>query len=358
MRVVAIGAAAAVAIGAAFEVGPFAADATDQPRPGRPQGAEATVSTRTVVLRPERTRIEAVGTAEAIRSVTLHPVASGEVISVGFEPNMRVERGQVILQLDQRRERLAVDLAATRVADAQRRLDRYERTVDSGAVPKSTVDEARTALELARLEQAQAEVALDDRTVLAPFSGHVGAADVETGDRIGPADTITTLDDRSALLVDFPVPETLITRLAPGDTVSVAPWSDRDVPMAGEIVELGSRVDPETRSFRVRARIENRDDLLRPGMSFAVVIDLVTDRYPAVPEIAVQWGADGAHVWAVREGAAALVPVRIVQRQEGMVLVDADLDAGEPVVVRGIQQVREGRPVTVGGGADQAAGGT
>ena len=85
----------------------------------------------------------------------------------------------------------------------------------------------------------------------------------------------------------------------------------------------------------------------RPGMSFAVTLDVHGKRYPLVPEISVRYGTDGAFVWVVREDAAVRVPVRIVERQEAAVLVDAALEEGEAVVVEGIQRLRPGLPVRV-----------
>jgi multidrug efflux pump subunit AcrA (membrane-fusion protein) len=66
-----------------------------------------------------------------------------------------------------------------------------------------------------------------------------------------------------------------------------------------------------------------------------------------VPELALQWGRDGAHVWVVRDGQALQVPVRLVRRLDGSVLVDGALQPGEPVVVEGVQRLRPGRAVSV-----------
>ena len=132
-----------------------------------------------------------------------------------------------------------------------------------------------------------------------------------------------------------------------GHPVEVATWAARDQPIPGEIVELGSRIDPVSRSFTARARVANAGDEFRPGMSFAVTLDVRGSRYPLVPEIAVRYGTNGAFVWVVREGAATRVPVRIVERQEATVLVDAALEDGEPVVVEGIQRLRPGLAVDV-----------
>ena len=125
-------------------------------------------------MRAERTRIKAVGTAMANRSVTLHPAAAGEVAAIHFSPDQKVSKGSVLLELDSRREKLAVDLARVRVRNARQALSRYERTVDSGAVAGSTVSDARDALEEAEIALRQTELALHDRRVLAPFDGFTG----------------------------------------------------------------------------------------------------------------------------------------------------------------------------------------
>ena len=325
-----------------------------QGRPGGPAAGgggggdrAATVLVEAVELRAERTRIKAVGTARANRSVTLHPAAAGEVATVRFAPDRKVGKGSVLLELDSRREKLAVDLARVRVRNARQHLSRYERSAGSGAYAESTVTDARSALEEAEIALRQAEVALNDRRVVAPFDGFTGLTGIEVGDRIGTGDAITTLDDRASLLVGFSVPEMFLGRIGKGHPVEVATWAARDRAIPGEIVDLGSRIDPVSRSFTARARVANAGDAYRPGMSFAVTLDVHGSSHPLVPEIAVRYGTEGAYVWVVRDGAAARVPVRIVQRQEATVLVDAALEEGEPVVVEGIQRLRPDLPVRV-----------
>jgi hypothetical protein len=76
-----------------------------------------------------------------------------------------------------------------------------------------------------------------------------------------------------------------------------------------------------------------------------VNLDLEGRPYPVVPEVSLQWGGDGSYVWAVRDGRARSIPVSIVQRVQGRVLVDAGLAEGETVVTEGVQSMREGLPV-------------
>jgi len=298
-----------------------------------------------VLMRPETARLEAVGTSRAIRSVIIHPASAGEVVAVNFKADEWVRSGKVLVELDARDERLSLELAAAREAEAERVLNRYLNTQGSGAVPPSQVDAARTALEVARIERSRAEVALADRSVKAPFPGYVGLTEVDVGDRVNPDSEITSLDDRSALLVSFEVPEQLLGRLAVGDEVRVQTWTGRNDGSPGQITDLASRIDPVSRTFDARARVPNPDDRLRPGMSFRVELELEGEVYPVVPEIAVQWGGDGAYVWTVEDGAAQRVAVSIVQRQSDLVLVEANLDEADRVVVEGIQRMREGLQV-------------
>lgn len=307
-----------------------------------PVEREVRVLVQPLQLSSARTEVEAVGTSRAVRSITVHPATSGEVVAVNFEPGQYVEKGDVLVELDQRDERLAVELAKVRLADAERLHDRYVRAGDSGAVLPTTLDEARAAVESARIELNRAQVALDYRTITAPFSGYVGITDVDAGDRINPETAITTLDDRSALLVSFELPETLIANLEVGDDVAIATWNSREPAGYGYIVDIGSRIDPVSRTFVARARVDNEADALRPGMSFRVNMALEGRRYPVVPETGVQWGADGAYIWTVVNGQGRRVPVEIVQRQQGQVLVDADITEGELVVVEGTQRMRPG----------------
>ncbi|HZD53341.1 MAG TPA: efflux RND transporter periplasmic adaptor subunit [Woeseiaceae bacterium] len=295
----------------------------------------------------EHTRVEAVGTSRAVQSIVLHPAVSGEVVAVDFEPGQAVAKGDVLVALDQRDEELAVRLAEVRLHDAERLYERYQRTGDSGAVLPTTLDAARTAVESARIELDRARIALDYRTIEAPFAGFVGITDIDPGDRVNADTQITTLDDRSSLLVSFDVPESLIDRVAVNDEVAVATWNSREPRAYGEIVDIGSRIDPVTRTFEARALVENREDDLRPGMSFRVTMTLPGIPYPVVPETGVQWGADGAYIWSVADRRARRVPVSIVQRRQGQVLVEApELVEGDLIVVEGIQRLRDGIEVS------------
>lgn len=315
----------------------------DTPPPAGDKAAP--VLTHEVQWQSRATLVEAVGTSRALQSVTLYPEVSGEVDAVLFKTGEQVEAGQPLVRLDARDQQLALELAEVELADAERLYSRYKRSEGAGAVTESTLDEAKSAVDRARIALERARVNLTYRTISAPFSGHLGITELDTGARVDPSTPVTSLDDRSELLVTFTVPEVFYGQVEPGQLLELATWNNGSERNRGEVIEVDSRVDPQTRSFTVRARVPNPEDRLRPGMSFRVKLQLAGDEYPLIPEVALQWGGDGAYLWAIQDGRAQRVAATIVQRLAGQILVDARLPQGSIIVTEGVQRLREGQLV-------------
>lgn len=303
------------------------------------------VVTEVVEWLPRKVNIQAVGTSRAVKSVTLYPEVSGEVVEVSAAAGEKVKAGQTIVRLDDRDERLAVKIASVDLDDANKLLSRYQRTRSSGTVTESALDDARSAVERARLNLDRARVALDYRSIEAPFDGYIGITNLDPGARVDTATAITTIDDRSKLLVTFQVPELFMGQIQQGQEIAVATWANGSPQHQGHLVDIDSRINPETRTFAARALVDNTQDLLRPGMSFRISLALEAGRYPLIPEVALQWGNDGAFVWGVEEGKVRRISATVVQRVQGAILVESDLPEGIQVVTEGTQRMREGLSV-------------
>ena len=319
--------------------------------PAERRSAPVKVITQPVQITANDRTFRAVGTGRARLSVWIYPSVSEEVSGVFFEAQQRVRMGDILIQLDDREERLAVKLARVQAKDARSLLSRYELAVKEGGVPESEVDAARAAFEGAELALEQAWLALETRQVKAPFDGIVGIPAVDPGDRVGPETLITGLDDRGILFVDFEIPEALAGALQASDgqhheiTAITPAYPSRR--FTGRISALASRVDPVRRTLTARASIDNSDDLLRPGMSFETAWNIPGDDHATVPEIAVQWGRDGSYVWLIRDGVAERTPARVIARKAGRVLLDGPVGGGDQVVVQGVQRLRPNQPVEV-----------
>ncbi|MGF1500852.1 MAG: efflux RND transporter periplasmic adaptor subunit [Paracoccaceae bacterium] len=318
-------------------------------RPGVP------VIVAPVRLARDDIELDVVGTGRAQRSVTLRNEASGKVVEMALAPNRRFAEGDVLLRLEDADERLALSLAETRLAEANRVAERFDRLQDRAVASTARLDEVRTAAEVARLEVARAREALADRTLRAPFDGVSGLPDIEPGDWIDSDVEIASFDDRSVILVEFDLPEAVLARVREGLAVEARTPAFADRVFEGEVAALDSRVDPASRTARVRVAIRNDEDLLRPGASFTIALRLPGGAYPTVPELAIQFARGGLHVWRVSADAAERVPVRMIRRRAGDVLVDGDLALGDAVVVEGTQRLSPGRAVTIQGGAPEPA---
>jgi len=166
------------------------------------------------------------------------------------------------------------------------------------------------------------------------------------GERVSETTPITSLDDRSVIIVEFDVPETYLKQLARSQKITATTHGFRGQELEGEITQINSRIETATRSVRVRAMLRNTEDQLRAGMSFNISMTLEGGEYPTIPELSLLWERDGAYVWRIAQGKAERVTVALVKRLQGRVLVDGDLAPGQLVVVEGTQRLRPGREVS------------
>jgi membrane fusion protein (multidrug efflux system) len=298
-----------------------------------------------VRMLPEVLEIEAIGSARAATSAEIYPETAGRVTQVLFAAGDFVREGAPLLRLDSRQEQLAVDAARVDVREADQLLGRYRRIQDTGAISESQIEAGETALASARVALEQAQTALADRVVRAPFSGHVGLTEIDRGDRVNDSTPITRIDQRGTLFVDFSAPEAVFNALRPGQVVQVTPFSDPARMIDARVVTTDSSISQDSRDFIVRTSIANTDDRLRPGMSFRVVFTRNGETRAVVPEQAIVWGGEGSHLFVVRDGKASRVPVTITARREGLVFVDGRVSGSDRVIVQGVQKVREGQDI-------------
>ncbi|SNY41718.1 RND family efflux transporter, MFP subunit [Arsukibacterium tuosuense] len=312
---------------------------------GRGEGRAAQVISMPVEFERVSNRIEAVGSAEAVQSVVIYPAVADKVTAINFIPGQKVQRGDILLELDARRQRVAVDRARIQLADAERTVERLTTSRRQGAIAQSELDDAITARDLINVALTEAETELEDRTVRAPFAGVVGLTDVEVGDRITLQTAITTLDNREQLLINFRAPETALAMLQQQPELTLQPWQGAAINLQAEISQVDSRIDDVNRTIRVRALLDNSADRYRPGMSFRVKLEVRGEAYAVIPEAALLWGATGAYVWLELDNKAKKVDVQIKQRLSGRLLVSAELNEGDMLITEGVQSLRAGQPV-------------
>lgn len=305
-----------------------------------------------VVVQPVGTgtvndRLSALGTGEAIQSVTIMPQVSGTLSEIAIRSGDRITKGQVIARLENEEQRIARDQAQVALKSAEEKNQLYENL--KSAASRIDAFDAAIVLEGAKLALSSAELELKRRDIVSPIDGVAGIVTVNPGDNVTTATAIATVDDRSELLVDFWVPERFAPIIEVGQPLTATAVARPGKLYSGSVEAVDNRIDEASRTLRIRARIANENDDLRAGMAFNVTMAFEGERHPAVDPLSVQWDSKGSFVWRVAAGKAEKVPVRIIQRNPDAVLVEADLAEGDRVVTEGVQRVRAGRPVQVVG---------
>jgi len=303
-------------------------------------------------------RLQAIGTGRANATVTVTPYTSGRLTEFLVQSGAHVAAKQVIATLDSETEQIALERAKIARDAARAKVDRLVALRRSNAATAVQLTDAEIELRNAELAVHDAEVALDRRSVVAPIAGIVGILPIEAGNYVTSQSSIATIDDRSSILIDFWVPERFAAAVKIGGELSATPLANAKEVFAGAVSAIDNRVDDKSRTLWVQAKIANPADSLRAGMSFQVTMRFPGDTYPAVSPLAIQWGTDGAFVWAVSDGKARRVPVRIVQRNTENVLVEAALAGGDQIVTEGVQSVREGDALRIAGAEQKQAEGS
>lgn len=327
--------------------------ATEEAPRGANPGRRGQGRSTTVVLAPLEDRaytlvLRTVGSAVSLRRSEVVATEAGEVVETALQANKAVQKGDVLLRLDDRTEQLALEIAQANRDQAQATVTRYQGLHQNGSavVTDVALSEAEVALRLAEANVGLAEVALENRTVVAPISGRLGLSDVHVGDRLTNGETIVTIDDTTTLLATFEVPERSIGLLAEGKPVLVTTPTYTGRVFEGRVTAFDSRLDSVTRSATVEAEIDNADGLLLSGMTFAIRMTEETAPLPVVPATAITWDRAGAGIWVAEEGRTTRTPVTIRYRDGDQVWIETDAPVGAQIVTEGAAKLRDGAQVT------------
>lgn len=337
---------------------PAAAGAKDAPkaradrtqRRGRRRGnRQIRVVVAKVEMKTVGNRVAAVGTGRAFRSLTLSTNVSGVVEAVKFASGQQVKTGDPLIELEAESQRIALKLAQVNVDEAAATVKRYETLEARNAASGVQLEQARTKLAQARAELEAKQYALAQRTITAPFAGVLGITKLTKGDYVKEGTAIATIDDTSKLIVEFVVAESFASQIKLGQNVRALTPAILGVVFRGTVSAKDSRIDIASRTLRVEATLPNEQNRLIPGMTFSVSIRIEGAKMPSVPNLAVGWDREGAHVWVVdaKTKTVRRVAVRIRSRTARTASVEGKLAAGDQVVIEGVDSLRPGAKVTV-----------
>lgn len=326
--------------------------------PGGGRGGDRPVPVTTVRLQPESftDTLIAIGTVKARESVTVTAKVSEIVQTVHFDSGQEVGAGAALVTLSDRQQQAALSEARASADEADRLLRRQTELVQQQLIARAQVDNQRAARDAAQARVAQIRAQLADRVVRAPFSGVLGLRQVSPGALVTPGTPIATLDDISRVYVDFPLPESQLSRVGPGQRVDARAVAYPEQRFEGTVQTVDARIDPATRAVQVRADLPNPQRLLRPGMLINVEISGATRSALLLPEIAVTQVGRDSYVYRVgNDDAVEQVKVGLGSRSAGKVEIVEGLATGDRVVVDGTGKLKPGDRISEAGAKAAAA---
>ena len=346
--------------------------ATDQAAAlmGRPVPVQVTPTEE----RPMPIYLTALGTVTPYMSVTVKARVSGELMPVKFTEGQQVREGEIIMVIDPRPYKAALDQAKGNLAhdeallkNAKAEYARYKALYDAGVVSKETMEtDAATqgqyegAIEADKAAIEAAQLQLDWCSIKSPINGRIGLRLVDPGNIITANTTnLVIINQFEPIAVYFTLPENelpqVLHRLAAERRLPVDAYDRDDVQKIGSGVLLtaDNQIDTTTGTDKLKAVFENRDQSLFPNQF--VNIHLVLEDRPnalVVPSAAIQTGLQGSYVWVIDTDAsgkatARIQPVKVALAQGQVTIVDTGLTTGQNVVVDGADRLRPGQIVAV-----------
>ena len=297
--------------------------------------------------------LDGIGTLQAVHQVTVSPEVNGRVVRLMFDSGAAVKAGDPLVQLNDEPEQadLANFQALARLADLT--LSRSRKLATQQFSTQQTVDQNQSDLAVAKAGIARSQAIIAQKLVRAPFSGVLGVRQVEVGQYLSAGTPIATLTDLDTLRVNFTLPEQARAALTLEQTVEIRVDAFKDRVFDARITTIDPQVDPEMRSLKVQATLDNPGHLLLPGMFGAARVVLPSQ--PGVvtlPETAVDYSAYGESVFLLEPKSkdstgrqiykAVQTFVKTGSRHDGKVAVLEGIKPGQLVVSVGQVKLQNG----------------
>ncbi len=338
---------------------PGVPDALRKPGAGAGAGSPASVEVGRVEVMSLQDETQAVGSLRSRQGVILRPEVGGRIAKLGFTDGQRVTRGQLLVQLDDTLQQAQLLQAKAQASIARTNLQRNRELVAQNFVSQSAADQTAAALEVAEAQVAVSQAQLARMAILAPFDGVTGIRSVNIGDYVKDGADLVSVEDVSAMTVDFRLPESVVSRLRLKQAVDVTLDGLPGKKFKARVEAIDSQLDANGRSLLVRARLDNSSGVLRSGM-FARTRIVFEERPRAlvIPEEALVPQGTKQYVIKVIDGAGGKtsqrIEARLGLRVPGKVEILEGLVAGDTVVTAGQARLMRGdglalRVVEVGG---------
>ncbi|HEX8374249.1 MAG TPA: efflux RND transporter periplasmic adaptor subunit, partial [Geminicoccaceae bacterium] len=341
-----------------FVMEPERQAAAGGPVPGGGRGGGARgptpVEAAEVRIGPVEVTTEAVGSLLSNEAVVIRPEVTGRVAAINFDEGAPVKAGQVIVELDAAVERAQLAQAEADLGLGTANFERAKELRRSNVGTQRALDEAQAQLRTAEAAIQLAKARLSKLTLTAPFDAVAGLRRVSVGDFVTAGTDIVGLEQIKPLKVDFAIPEIFLRSVREGQRIAFTVDAFPGEAFEGVVFAVSPLVSEAGRAVTLRARIDNTDVRLRPGLFARVTLTLSqqpdgvwTAEEAIVPEGGRQFVFKVADGGAGKPKVARKTEVKLGLRRQGEVQVASGLAPGDIVVTGGVGKIRDDAPVAV-----------
>lgn len=305
------------------------------------------VSGVVVQLKTVDDKITITGSVVANESVELTSEIAGKVTRISFREGSRVNKGDILLSIED--DELSAQLERLKYQKKlfEEREFRQRQLLDREAISQEEYDMALTELNTSEADLKLITAQLAKTKIRAPFSGIIGLRYVSEGSYITPGERIASLYNIDPIKVEFSIPGKYSNKVQVSDKIRFITESMTDYRLA-DIYAIEPQIDPATRTVRIRAICENKDNSIIPGQF--VRIELIFDSYDnaiMAPTEAVIPELGGHKVFVHRGGKAESVSVKVGVRTEREVEIVNGLAEQDTLITSGILQLTNGMDVSI-----------
>lgn len=288
-----------------------------------------------------------VGSLMANEVVEVKSEIEGRIVSLPFSEGQRVEKGDVLAELDDSEYSAGLAEAEANFKLTQITYDRNKQLFSDKLISQQEYDQSRAAFDASRATVDRRKSELKHTRIYASFAGIVGGRQVSPGQVISKNTTITWVVDLDRLKAEFGVPERFLGQLRPGQKIDMNVAAYPAEKFVGEVYFIGPQLESSTRTAIVRAYVKNEELKLKPGMFANMDLALrVKDDAVVIPEPALMPIGDRVAILVVaKDETAELRPVKVGMRTAGMAEILSGINHGELVIVEGTQKARPGGKV-------------
>ena len=289
------------------------------------------------------------GTIEESSGTSLSFAVSGTIKRIYVSAGQTVGARQLIAELDPTTLQNAYTIAKTSLEQIQDTYNRMKELHDAGSLPDMQWIQIESELKSAKASEAMAKKSLADTKLHAPFGGYIASKDAEIGQNAVPGMSVAKLVNIGSVKVKISVPENDVQRIAKGSSMKIVVPALGNREFSGRVTERGVSADPRSRTYEVKATIQNPGGQLLPGMICQAFTNYMQGTMGVfVPANLVQLDGDNkTFVWVVNGGKAVKREITISGETAQGAQVSGGLSAGDQLIVSGQQKVSNGMSVEI-----------